>query len=216
MGQRDRSGGYPSAGPVADLAPPPSGPAPGGRRVDEQPRTGIDPRVIAAALAPLQTQRPERAYQPDTAASAWPPRTRGPVPPREHLPADLNIFTAQDEIDAWAWEHDGVTEELAQVRVWLAGDPDDPEAPSIEGDLILARARARREARKNPVERGRRTSGDIDAEVEEALEVDGIAGRHRSLLALEETLLGRLFKAKDNINRIQRYIDSLPRLSDRP
>jgi len=176
---------------------------------------GIDPRIMGRALDPTTGEiapPPGRPYQPDTSRTAWPPRSRGPLPPREAIPPDLNIGTAQDEVDAWAHEHDHVTNELARVRVLLAGDPDDPDAPSLERRLILARAQARREARRNPNERGRRTDSDITAEVEEALERDGVLGQHRALTAYQDTLTGRLFRAKDNIARLDSYIRSLPRV----
>ena len=65
---------------------------------------------------------------------------------------------------------------------------------------------------RNPTATGRRTAGDIDSEVEEALEKDGILGQHRATLAYQDTLTGRLFKAKDNIARLDSYIRTLPRV----
>lgn len=163
---------------------------------------------------PADRRQPTDRGRDDASARAWPPPSRGPLPPSDNLPPDLNIFTAQDEIDAWAWEHDWATEELARVRKILSGDPDDPHASSVEGMLIRRRADARKRARANPTERGRRTSEDITTEVELALEEDGIAGQHRTLLAYMETLTGRLFKAKDNQNRLYEYLHTLPRVSD--
>lgn len=187
---------------------------------------GIHPAVIGRHLAGVDRATGEIADgspdrrnttgRDDASARPWPPPSRGPLPPGDSLPPDLNIYTAQDEIDAWAWEHDHVTEELARVRVLLSGDPDDPDAPSLEGMLNLKRAEARRKARANPIERGRRTSEDISAEVDEALERDGIAGRHRTMAAYVDTLMGRLFKARDNQNRLYEYLHTLPRVSDGP
>ena len=179
---------------------------------------GIDPRVLGRNLDPTtgEVDPPrgrQRGYEPDASRAAWPPRSRGPLPPAESIPPDLNIYTAQDEVDAWAHEHDHVTNELARVRVLLAGDPElDDAGDSLERRLVLKRAEYRREARRNPVERGRRTAQDIDTEVDEALERDGIAGQHRALKAYEDTLTGRLFRAKDNISRLDSYIRSLPRV----
>ena len=180
---------------------------------------GIDPRVLGRNIDPttgeIQGPRSERRMFGDDgrADTGWPPLSRGPMPPREALPPDLNIGTAQDEIDAWAHEHDLVTGKLAEIRLLLEGDPDDPRRPSLKGQLILKRAEARRTARRNPLEKGRRTTADIDAEVDEALELDeeGIAARVRALEGHQETLTSRLFKAKDNINRLDGYIRSLPR-----
>jgi len=169
----------------------------------------IDDRV----LPPRRRMADDHAARPplyDTSTVAWPPRTRGPLPPQDSLPPDLNIGTAQDEADAWAHEHDWVTTELSRVRVLLSGDPDDPDYQSLESRLVLERAKARRTARANPAERGRRTAGDIDTEVEEALEISGIAGQVRAVQAYQETLMGRLFRAKDNLNRLQNYVRSLP------
>lgn len=177
---------------------------------------GIDPRVMGRALDPSTGEVTDRPYQADTATSPWPPRSRGPLPPPESIPPDLNIYTAQDEIDAWAHEHDHVTNELARVRTLLAGDPEDPDADSVERRLTMKRAEARRQARRNPTERGRRTAQDIDTEVDEALEKDGIAGKHRALAAYQDNLTGRLFRAKDNVHRLQQYVRSLPMTSDRP
>lgn len=188
--------------------------------------TGIDRGVLGRELAhPANIDRDTGEIVRDqrhttgrdnAAARPWPPPSRGPLPPPSTLPPDLNIYTAQDEIDAWAWEHDWVTEELARVRAVLSGDPEHPEKPSLEGVLIRRRAEERRKARANPTERGRRTSEDISTEVEEALERDGIAGQHRTLLAYVETLMGRLFKARDNATRLQAYVRSLQYVSDGP
>lgn len=181
---------------------------------------GIHPAVIGRHLAGVDRDTGEIRDQrgttgrDDASARPWPPPSRGPLPPSDGLPADLNIFTATDEIDAWSWEHDYVTEELARVRVLMAGDPHDPDAPSLEGQLIRKRAEARRKARASPTERGRRTSADIDVEVDEALELDGIAGRHRAVSAYIDTLTGRLFRAKDMAARLENYIRTLPRVSD--
>ena len=178
------------------------------------PPEGIDPRVLNRGLDPATGEvSPRQQYEPDASTSAWPPRSRGPLPPKDSIPPDLNIFTAQDEIDAWAHEHNYVTNELARVRALLSGDPEaEHGGDSLERRLTLARAEARREARKSPTERGRRTAQDIDEEVAEALERDGIAGQVRALTAYQDTLTGRLFKAKDNIARLDSYVRSLPRV----
>ncbi|MFN2346030.1 MAG: hypothetical protein ABR616_09990 [Dermatophilaceae bacterium] len=180
---------------------------------------GIDPRVVGRALAaganPATGERlDQRTHGPgaDVSRRPWPPPSRGPLPPPDAIPDDLNIFTAQDEIDAWAHEHDAATNLLARHRRALAGDDDDD---GIEIKVMRARARHRRVARANPTERGRRTSADIDAEVDENLANDPNYHRKLDLEASVEIALGRLFRAKDNIHRLQRYIDSLPRVSDR-
>jgi hypothetical protein len=165
---------------------------------------GIDPRVMGRALAGVDTTTGEIH---DTSRRAWPPRSKGPLPPPDHLPPDLNIFTAQDEIDAWAHEHDAVTTALASAR---------EVRDAAEIDYLRERAKARRRARANPTERGRRTSEDITSEVDEALIGGGWMQARLDADTQIEILTGRLFRAKDNIARLDSYIRSLPRVSDRP
>lgn len=193
---------------------------------EREPFGGIDPRVMGQAVNretgevaphshdvggrpdhPSSTRRPVGGS--NTATGPWPPKSAGPLPPRDNLPPDLNIGTALDEIDAWAHEHDWATTELARVRILLSGDPDEPDHQSLEGRLIIEKARARRTARASPTERGRRTAEDISVEVEEALELNGIAAEVRSWRMREEVLLARMFKAKDNMQRLYNYIKTL-------
>ena len=183
---------------------------------------GIDPRVMGREVdmttGEVVGPRSEtRMFGRDGRAdTGWPPLSNGPRPPSEAIPPDLNIGTAQDEIDAWAHEHDLVTGKLAEIRLLLEGDPENPGHRSLKGRLILKRAEARRNARSNPKERGRRTETDITVEVDEALEndPDGIAAQVRALEAHQETLTSRLFKARDNIHRLDAYIRTLPRVGD--
>ena len=130
------------------------------------------------------------------------PMSGGPLPPRDRIPAELNIGTALDEQVAWAHEHDRATNELELLREQLVG---------VEIAVMKARAKARRVARANPTARGRRTSGDIDAEVEEVLASLDDYHRKLDLETGVEVQMGRLFRAKDNLNRLQHYIDTLPR-----
>lgn len=182
---------------------------------------GIDGRVMGRALATPPDVDPEtgevihdrrqQGVGPDVSRAPWPPPSSGPLPPRDTLDAlDLNIFTAQDEIDAWAHEHDHATETLSRLRSELAMTaPDGTDA--VEILVMKARARYRRVARANPAERGRRTSADIDEEVNENLAKDANYQRKLDLETGIEIALARLFRAKDNINRLQRYIETLPR-----
>lgn len=172
--------------------------------------TGIDPRVLRDQLAAPHDRRGTTGRD-DVSARPWPPPSRGPLPPADSLPADLNIGSAQDETDAWAHEHDHATELLARLRRELAGDG---ERDGIEIEFLRQRSKARRKARASPTERGRRTSADIDAEVEEALIESGILARKLDVEASIEIAVGRLFRARDNIGRLESYVRSLPRVSD--
>ena len=185
---------------------------------------GIDQRVFGQALARnfdpdtgeiLHDQR-HHGPGPDVSQAPWPPPSRGPLPPRSSIPDDLNIFTAQDEIDAWAHEHDLATNMLAAVRRILHGDPDDPAGEGIEEEYARKRADFRRRARQSPTEKGRRTSADIDEEVTERLITDGVYRRRERVRNEADEALGRLFRARDNISRLDSYVRSLPRVSDRP
>jgi hypothetical protein len=146
---------------------------------------------------PASTSRPVGG--PST---GWPPRSRGPLPPADRLPPDLNIGTATDEVDAWAHEHDAATTALEGIRRQRA---------DAQIDVMKARMKYRRMARANPTERGRRTQDDIKDEVEEALAKDPDYVRAEHLTVELEIQLGRLFRAKDNIARLDAYIKSLPR-----
>ena len=162
----------------------------------------IDPRLL---------NRPqERPFGPDADVTRgpWPPRTKGPLP--RNIPPDLNIATAQDEMDAWAHEHDDATETLARHRTELTmTSPDGVE--SVEIQVMKARAMYRRQARANPTERGRRTAEDITEEVNEALAMDPAYRRKLDLETSIQIALDRLFRARDNINRLDGYLRSLPR-----
>ena len=135
-------------------------------------------------------------------STGWPPRSRGPLPPADRLPPDLNIGTATDEIDAWAHEHDQATTELERIR---------RERTDAQIEVMKARMKYRRSARANPKERGRRTADDIKDEVDEALATDPQYIKLEHLEDELETQTGRLFRAKDNIARLDAYIKSLPR-----
>lgn len=160
---------------------------------------------------PADRRQPDARGRDDTSARPWPPPSRGPLPPADSLPPDLNAFTAQDEVDMWAHEHDHATELLARLRRDLAGDS---TTDGIEIEFLRQRSKARRVARASPVERGRRTSADIDAEVEETLINSGILARKLDVEASIEIALSRLFRAKENVARLENYIRSLPRVSD--
>lgn len=179
---------------------------------------GIDQRILDAGLpyTPPASARDRRQAGPggDASASAWPPPSNGPLPPPDSLPPDLNIFTAQDEIDAWAHEHDQATEETARLRVELNGDP----TRGVEGAAVRyyrERAQARRQARASPTERGRRTAQDIDEEVNEALIASGAMQEKLRLESAIDNALARLFRAKENVARLDSYVRSLPRVDDR-
>lgn len=188
---------------------------------------GIDPRVLGQGLAvpphvdpetgEIIRDRRDTGVGSDISRQPWPPPSNGPLPPREVLAElDLNIFTAQDEIDAWAHEHDRATNKLAAVRRLLHGDPDDPDAEGVDEEFARKRAHHRREARRSPTERGRRTAEDINEEVNEALIADGVWRRRERLHNEADEALGRLFRAKDNIARLDSYVRSLPRVDNRP
>ena len=184
--------------------------------------SGIDTRVMGRELArpgprvdpetgEIMHDRRQQGPGTDVSRAPWPPPSNGPLPPADAIPDDLNVFTAQDEIDAWAHEHDDATNTLARLRRELAGDG---QHDGAEIEYLRERAKARRTARSKPTERGRRTASDIDEEVNESLIDAGVLHRKLDLEASIEIALGRLFRAKDNIARLQRYIDSLPRVSD--
>ena len=183
---------------------------------------GIDPRVMGRALAvppnvdpdtgEILHDRRQQGPGADVSRSPWPPPSGGPLPPRETLrDLDLNIFTAQDEIDAWAHEHDRATNMLIAVRRLLVGEED---TEGVEEEYARLRAHYRREARKSPVERGRRTSEDITEEVTESLIAHGVWRRVERLRNEVDEATTRLFRAKDNIARLDAYVRSLPRVSD--
>lgn len=170
----------------------------------------IDPRVLGRRLDPttgeiVGPRSERRMFGADGRAdTGWPPLSRGPLPPRDRIPPDLNIGTAQDEIDAWAHEHDAATTELERVR---------RDRTEAQIEVMKARMKYRRIARQNPKERGRRTSDDIKDEVDEALASDPQYLQMQRLEVELETQMGRLFRAKDNIARLDAYVKSLPRPS---
>ena len=148
---------------------------------------------------------PSRPPLHDASVAPWPPRTRGPLP--ADLPPDLNIATAHDEIDAWAVEHDRQTERLARLRRNLTGTATEE---GVEVRYLRERSVARRLARANPTERGRRTQSDIDAEVDERLVDSGVAHERLRLHSEIEVATSMLFRAKENIARLTAYVRSLP------
>jgi hypothetical protein len=176
-------------------------------------RRGIDPRVFDPSREPFaappgvdpSTGEIDRRERQDVARRPWPPRSGGPLPPADRLPPDLNIFTAQDEIDAWSWEHDAATTALESIR---------RRRTDLQIEVMKAKMKYRRVARANPTERGRRTADDISAEVDEALANDPQYVEMEHVETELEIQIGRLFRAKDNIGRLDSYIRSLPRLSD--
>lgn len=166
---------------------------------------GIDPRVFQGPRG-----SDARPFGPDGDVSKvpWPPKSKGPLP--RDIPPDLNVETAQDEVDAWAWEHDDATETLARLRAELSmTSPQGLE--SVEIRVMKARAMYRRVARQNPTERGRRTAEDITEEVNESLSNDADYRRKLDLETSIQIALDRLFRARDNISRLDGYIRSLPR-----
>lgn len=178
---------------------------------------GIDPRVMARGLDPATGEIPNRTPASETRrvgpdgrlfpggdvrTGPWPPRTGGPLPPADRLPPDLNITTAYDEMDAWAHEHNAATNELETIR---------RERTDVQISVMKARMKYRRMARASPTERGRRTADDIKAEVDESLASDPMFIRIEHLDVELEVQLARLFRAKDNISRLDGFIRSLPR-----
>lgn len=172
--------------------------------------TQIHDRAFPDGVDPSTGERIDPRVHRDTSLSPWPPRSNGPLPPAQSIPPDLNIGTAQDEIDAWAHEHDTATEKLATLRSELSMTAPD-RTDSVEIQVMKARAKYRRQARANPAERGRRTAADIDEEVNEKLADDRWYRRKLDLETEIGIALDRLFRARDNITRLQKYIDSLPR-----
>ena len=159
---------------------------------------GIDPRVLGRALDPT-TGEVSPPHHPDARLAPWPPRSKGPLPPAASIPPDVNIATSLDELDLWAHELDRVETLWEQARRELA---------KLRDRDARVRAPARRVARQNPVERGRRTAGDIDSEVEEAAIKDGV---HSELLNVEaevDVYTSRMFNAKDQMRRLTKHIDA--------
>lgn len=169
--------------------------------------SGIDPRILDRHVDVETGEITGRRMFGDEgrAGSTWPHRSGGPLPDLSRIPPDLNIGNAQDEIDAWAHEHDKATTALEVART---------ERSSVQIEVMKARMKYRRMARANPVERGRRTSDDIRDEVDEALAIDPGYIRLEQLNVEVEIQLGRLFRARDNQHRLDAYIKSLPRTSE--
>lgn len=181
---------------------------------DDVLASGVDPRVYDPSRepfadgpqdrpVPLPYDRRDGSPGADVSLRRWPPPSRGPLPPPDRIPPDLNIGTAHDEIDAWAHEHDAATTALEDIRRRRA---------DLQIEVMKARMKYRRIARANPGERGRRTADDIAAEVDEALANDPtyIALEHANVDLDIQT--GRLFRAKDNVARLDAYVRSLPRV----
>lgn len=176
---------------------------------DDVLASAVDPRIYGRAVDTgevlASVDRRDHSLG-DVAARRWPPPSRGPLPPADRIPPDLNIFTAHDEVDAWAHEHDAATTALEAIRRRRA---------DLQIEVMKAKMKHRRVARANPTERGRRTADDIAAEVDEALANDPayVALEHATVELEIQT--GRLFRAKDNIARLDSFLRSLPKVSDR-
>jgi hypothetical protein len=122
---------------------------------------GIDRRVLADPHRPAGDHR-QQGPGSDVRRAAWPPPSQGPLP--AELPPDFSLFTALDELDAWRVAYDAAETELAEAR---------RQFKRQKREYELQQALARRTARQNPNERGRRTDGDISAEVVEATHQPG-------------------------------------------
>lgn len=174
-------------------------------------RHGIDPRVMGRALDETSRRpgdgRDHRQHGPgtDVRRTAWPPPSQGPLPAA--LPDDFNLFTALDELDAWAVEYARAEEELARAR---------GAYKRAKRDYELNAARARRIARANPVERGRRTSDDISAEVVEAThEPDGPYDRYLSAETDLDVATTAYFAAAKQMDRLEVHCRAAGRSSSR-
>lgn len=171
---------------------------------------GIDPRVLGRALDPttgeLRGGRDSRTHGAgsDVRRSAWPPPSRGPLP--DQLPEDWHVVTALDELDAWAIEHDRATTAFVDVR---------REYGKAKDAYLLAKAQARRRARASPTERGRRTSADIDHEVDESTSHDGTLGRWLDAEAELDVATTLIFRAKDQMHRLDAHIRAATKLDPR-
>lgn len=166
----------------------------------------MDPRLVDRSTGEILDRHPTSTVRPvhDTRHGTWPPRSKGPLPTVE----DLNIATALDELDAWAVEYDREVERFKQAKR--------AHAAAVR-TYELEAAKARRKARQNPTERGRRTSGDIDAEVVEATHAPG--GPYDRLLAAEtevDVAKTALFAAKDQMMRMQVHISAAKNEVARP
>lgn len=161
---------------------------------DRPPWPNTDPRLDRRT--PLHERPPAATRRtlpgPDTRTTPWPPRTQVPVP---DIPVDVNIATALDELDAWAIAYDAAMSDYADARRRLA---------AAKRIYELEAAKARRVARANPTERGRRTASDIDAEVVEAThQPDGPYDRYATAEADAEVSRTAMFAAKDQMMRLQ-------------
>lgn len=177
--------------------------------------SGIDPRVMAQGLAPRNVDRAtgevrggrdsrQQGAGTDVRRAAWPPPSRGPLP--QELPEDWHVVTALDELDAWAIEHDRATTAFVEVR---------REYARAKDAYLLAKAKARRAARQSPTERGRRTSADIDHEVDESTSEDGTLGRWLDAEAELDVATTLIFRAKDQMNRLDAHVRAASKLDPR-
>lgn len=171
-----------------------------GRPID--PATG-ETRPPSSSRRTIPNRQQEQ-HHPDARLAPWPPLSKGPLP---EIEPDLNIVTALDELDAWAHAHE------ESVADWKVAKRRYAQA---KRKYELAAARARRRARQEPTERGRRTSGDIDGEVVERTHGEGES--YNEFLDAEADLdiaKTAMFAARDQMDRLRTHISAAKILDPR-
>lgn len=137
--------------------------------------------------------------QGDVRTAAWPPMTQGPLP----VDHGVTIATALDEMDAWAVQYHRAENALAEARAGYR---------AAKRAYELAAAKARRRARANPTERGRRTAEDISAEVVEAThQPDGPYDRYLTAESTLEIATTAYFAAAKQMDRCKAHVDGARR-----
>lgn len=159
---------------------------------------------------PFHDDRPQSITRPvgqrrvTADGEPWPPRTRGPLPADYLRRFDINPVTCLDEMDLWAAELDWWVTAYEEARKTYG---------KMKHAYELAGAKARRVARQNPLERGRRTSGDIDNEV-----IEATADEYATFLDAEAALdvaKTKMFAAKDQIERLRSALSAAKVLDPR-
>lgn len=162
--------------------------------INDQIMEGVDP-----ATGEIVNRR-MFGPQGDVRTAAWPPLSQGPLP----VDHGITIGTALDEMDAWAIQY-----HRAETAVEAAREKYRRAKIVYE----LEAAKARRRARANPVERGRRTADDISAEVVEAThQPDGPYDRYLAAETELEVAITAYFAAAKQMDRCKVHIDGARRV----
>lgn len=158
----------------------------------------LRPDERGSITRPVGPRTPPAGVDADGVRIPWPPRTSGPLPRGWQTNfADVNVVTALDELDIWAAELDRQADLYARSRRAYG---------LAKGRYELECAKARRVARSNPVERGRRTAADIDGEVVEAVHAEHVLYLDaESEMEVAKTLM---FAARDQMERLRSAVSA--------